>query len=214
MIEVITQISAIVALWVAIYGIDSWRREHIGRKRADTAEEALSLMYEASDIIEQIRHPVSFVGEYGEIERGQSESEAQWQARRNANVAFVRYNKHQELFNKLHAMRYRFMTQFGKDSAKPLSEIRNVTNEVLSAANALSRLWPRDHFRTDEQWQKHRALIEKYEDKFWSMMSEEDELNNRVKAAVAEMEATCRAEIEGRGTLYSVINKNIPKRKS
>ena len=61
MIEVITQISAIVALWVAIYGIDSWRREHIGRKRADTAEEALSLMYEASDIIEQMKLGAVFV---------------------------------------------------------------------------------------------------------------------------------------------------------
>ncbi len=209
LIELITQLSAIVALWVAIYGIDSWRREHIGKKRADTAEEALALLYEASDAIEQIRHPVSFGNEHDGIERGEGESEAQWSARRNANVAFVRYGQHQELFNKIHAMRYRFMAQFGKDKAEPLLEVRNVTNEVLAAANTLSRLWPREHFRTDEQLQKHYDQIEKYEAKFWSMLSEEDELSNRIKAAVEEMEVTAKSEIEGKGSLYSIINKRI-----
>lgn len=211
MIEVITQISAIIAIWAAIYGIDSWRSEHIGRKNADTAEETLALMYEASDAIAHIRHPVSFGSEHGEIERGESESENQWQARRNANVAFVRYNQYQELFNKLHAMRYRFMAQFGKQKAEPLIEIRSVINEVLSAANALSRLWPREDFRTEEQWQRHREQIEKYEAKFWSMMSEEDALANRVKSAVIEIENTAQAEIEGRGALYSIINKRLLK---
>lgn len=211
MIEVITQISAIIALWVAIYGIDSWRREHIGRKRSDTAEEAMALMYEASDAIEHIRHPVSFGGEYGEIERGKAESEAQWQARRNANVAFVRYNQYQELFNRLHAMRYRFMAQFGKEKAEPLIEIRSVVNEVLSAANTLSRLWPRDYFGTEKQWEEHQKQIEKYEAIFWSLMSEEDELADRVKNAVSAMENTAHAEIEGRGTLFSLINKRLWK---
>ncbi len=206
-IELITQLSAIVALWVAIYGIDSWRREHIGKKRADTAEEALALIYEASDAIESIRHPVSFGGEYGDIERGEGESDQQWHARKNANVAFVRYNRHQELFNKLHAMRYRFMAQFGKEHAEPLLEVRRVTNEVLAAASTLSRLWPRDHFRTDEQWEKHQAQIEKYESKFWSMLSEEDELANRAKSAVSKMEALAKAEIEGKGSLYALINR-------
>lgn len=209
MIELIKEISTILALWTAIYGIDSWRREHIGRKKSDTAEEALALMYEASDVIEHIRHPISFNNEFGEIERGPTESESQWQARKNANVAFVRYNQHQELFSRLHAMRYRFMAQFGQEKAIPLIEIRIVVNEVLSAANTLSRLWPRDQFITEDQWIKNQEQISKYEAKFWSMMSEEDELANRVKNAVSEMEKVARAEIEGQGTLFSFINQRI-----
>jgi hypothetical protein len=210
-IELITQLSAIIALWVAIYGIDSWRREHIGKKRADTAEEALALIYEAFDAIEQIRHPVSFGDEHGDIERGEREPDEKWQARKNANVVFVRYNKHQELFNKLHAMRYRFMAQFGAENVEPLLEVRKVTNEVLSAANTLSRLWPRSHFITDEQWDKHLELVEKYEAKFWSTFSDEDELANRVKLAIKSMEAIAKSEIEGKGSLYAVINKRIFK---
>lgn len=211
MLEALTQISAIIALWVAIYGIDSWRREHIGRKRSDTAEEALALMYEIADAIEHIRHPVSFSNEHADIERGERESEEQWRARQNANVAFVRYNQYQEMFNKLHAMRYRFMAQFGKELAQPLIDVRKVVNEILSAANTLSRLWARDYFRTDEQWQKHQEQVEKYEAKFWSMLSEEDELTNRVNAAVEAMEETAHSEFSGKGTLYSILNKKIGK---
>ncbi len=206
-LQLITYISAIITLWVAIYGIDSWRREHIGRKRSDTAEETLALMYEAADAIEHIRHPASSGTEHDKIDRGENESESQWRARQNANVAFVRYNQHQELFNRLHAMRYRFMAQFSKGEAKPLIEIRKVVDEVLTSANILSRLWPRDHFRTNEQWQGHLEQIEKYEAKFWSMLSDEDELANRVKAAVTEMEDTAKNEITGPGTPHSFLNR-------
>lgn len=209
--ELITNISAILALWLAIYGIDSWRREYLGRKRTDTAEEALALIYEAADVIELIRHPVTFDSEYGEIERGEGESEAQWQARRNANIVFVRHKKHQELFNKLYAMRYRLMAQFGADKAEPLTEIRTIVNEVLAAARALSRLWPRENFRTEKEWESHRKLIEEYEAKFWGMTTVEDGLENRTKSAVSAMEAIARAEIEGQGTIYSIINKRIRK---
>ncbi len=106
-------------------------------------------------------------------------------------------------------MRYRFMAQFGQEKAIPLIEIRIVVNEVLSAANTLSRLWPRDQFITEDQWIKNQEQISKYEAKFWSMMSEEDELANRVKNAVSEMEKVARAEIEGQGTLFSFINQRI-----
>jgi hypothetical protein len=210
-IELITQLSAIIALWVAIYGIDSWRREHIGKKRADTAEEALALIYEAFDAIEQIRHPFSIRDEHNDIKRGERESIEKWQARKDANVVFVRYNKHQEIFNKLHAMRYRFMAQFGAEKAEPLLEVRKVIIEVLSAANTLSRLWPKSDFRTDKQWDEHLALVQKYETKFWSTLSDEDELANRVKLAVKNMEAIAKSEIEGKVNLYAVINKRIFK---
>lgn len=210
-IDFITQLSAIIALWMAIYGIDSWRREHIGKKRADTAEEALAIMYEASDAIEYIRHPISFNNESGDIERSEKEGDAEWQARSNANVAFVRYQKYQELFNKLHAMRYRFMAQFGKEKSLPLSEIHKVVNEVLAAANTLSRIWPRAHFATDEQWEKHYKQIEKYEAKFWSTLSDDDELANRVRKAVLDMETVVESEISGEGSLHSIINKRLWK---
>ena len=59
-IEIVKQISIILGIGVAFYGIDSWRREHTGKRRIELAEDALALFYEAVDAIKHMRHPASF----------------------------------------------------------------------------------------------------------------------------------------------------------
>jgi hypothetical protein len=165
--EALNQISVLIVAWVAMYGIDSWRREHAGRRRLELAEDSLALFYEAADAIRHMRHPVSYSNETDTIERGEGESDKNYQARKNASVVFVRYNEHQELFNRIHSMRYRFMAQIGKDEAKPFDELRNIVNEIVLAAQMLARLWPRNSFPTTDHQDKHRQMIEKYEAVFW-----------------------------------------------
>jgi len=53
--EVLNQILAFIAICVALYGIDAWRREHVGKRHVELAEDSLALFYEASDIIKHIR---------------------------------------------------------------------------------------------------------------------------------------------------------------
>lgn len=43
-LEVLTQISILVA----IYGINAWRREYVGKRQLELAEDSLALFYEAS----------------------------------------------------------------------------------------------------------------------------------------------------------------------
>ena len=155
-VELLNQISIFVAVWVAIYGIDSWRREHTGKRQIELAEDSLALFYEASDAIKHLRHPLSFTSEIEPLERGKYENDQEFKARENASVVFKRYNEHQELFNKLHAMRYRFMAQIGKNKAKPFDDIRSIINEITTSARILSRLWPRDKFISDNERDSHR----------------------------------------------------------
>jgi spore coat polysaccharide biosynthesis predicted glycosyltransferase SpsG len=149
--EILNQISLFLGICVAIYGINSWRREHVGKRQLELTEDTLALFYEAADAIRHMRHPASFGEEREAVERADSESDAQFQARKDASVIFHRYNQHQELFNKIHASRYRFMAQIGKEKSKPFEDLRGIVNEIVAAARTLSRLWARDHFRTDEQ---------------------------------------------------------------
>jgi hypothetical protein len=48
--------SSILVLLLAVYGVDSWRREHPGKRRIELAEDTLALFYEAVDAIRHIRH--------------------------------------------------------------------------------------------------------------------------------------------------------------
>jgi hypothetical protein len=44
----IRDISILIGIWVAIYSIDSWRREFQGKRQIELAEETLAMFYEAS----------------------------------------------------------------------------------------------------------------------------------------------------------------------
>ncbi len=210
-IELLKQLSILIGIWVVIYGIDSWRREHTGKRQIELAEDTLALFYEAVDVIKQIRHPASFSNEIEDVVKGERESDEEYHARKTASIVFSRYNKNQELFNKLHAMRYRFMAQIGKKEAEPFDDIRNITNQIIVAARMLARLWPKDYFQSEEQKEQHWEQIKKHEAVFWDSMGEEDPINPKLDAIIIKMETTCQNAITGKGTLFGYLNKKICK---
>ncbi len=209
----INQISLLIGIWVAIHGINSWRREHVGKRRLELAEDTLSLFYEASDAIKYLRHPMSFSHETEDVERQPDESEGEFKARRNAFVVLHRYNKHQALFNRLHASRYRFMAQIGKEKSAPFDDIREIINEILASARILARLWARGHFQSDEQKIQHRALLDKYEGIFWEGMIDNDPITPRLESAISNMEEICQSVIENKGSLSNFWGKSRLNRK-
>jgi len=208
----IKEISLLIGIWVAIYGIDSWRREHTGKRQIELAEETLALFYEARDVIAQIRHPVSWGNETADIEQGEKESDKDYEARKQASIVFARYNEHQELFNKIHSLRYRFMAQIGKKEAEPFDDLRKIVNEIFLSARMLARLWARDYFRTDQDHEKHWEQIKKHEAVFWDGLSEEDPINKKLESAIEAIESTCKKVISGVGTLHGFLNLPIRKK--
>lgn len=173
-IEVLKQVSILIGIWVAIYGINAWRREH--------------------------------------VERQEGESDAQFEARKNASVVFHRYNQYQAMFSKLYASRYRFMAQIGKEEAKPFDDLRKITNEIILAARMLARLWSQDDFRTDEQREKHWERIRKHEAVFWEGPEDDDPINPKLDKVLADIEDTCKGIIAGKGTLHGFLNIKLRRR--
>jgi argonaute-like protein implicated in RNA metabolism and viral defense len=212
-ISIARDVSAVVALWVAIYGIDSWRREHRGKRQVELAEDVLALFYEARDAIMYMRHPFVRSSEVEDIKQTEDESEQQWEARKNASVVFKRYNDRQELFSRIHSLRYRFMAQIGHREAEPFDELRKIVNEILFAARSLARLWPKNYFSTDQQREEHYARIEKYEAVFWEGLESEDQISKRLAKTVVDMERYCRDVIEGKGTIHYWVNRRLGKRR-
>ena len=188
---ILRDIAVIIGICIAIYNINSWRREHIGKRKIELAEDTLTLFYEAADVIHYLRHPFSFASETEDIERVNGESEDAYQARKNASVLLKRYNEHQELFSRIHAMRYRFMVQIGKEEAKSFDDLRKIINEVLASARRLSRLWARSRFRTEKEKVNHQQKVKKYEAVFWENSIEEDPINPRVKKVLLDIERIC-----------------------
>jgi len=74
-ISFLRDLSLLIGIWVAIYGIDSWRREHKGRREIELAEDVLTLFYEARDVIKYLRHFIGYSHEYSGIEKSPNETD-------------------------------------------------------------------------------------------------------------------------------------------
>jgi hypothetical protein len=208
--EFLKDISIIVASCTAIYGIGSWRREYVGKKRTELAEEVLCLFYEARDAVRHIRSPFSYPGEGSSRKSDENETPEQKKAYDRAYVLFERYNTHNELFNKMHSMRYRFMAQFGTKAGKPFEDFRHVLNKMQVSAQALASEWAKryHHYRTDEQEPSHFNFIKEQENIFWEGLPEEDKIKPQVEQCIDSIEKICRPIIDNGSLFNSIVNTN------
>lgn len=192
-IEVVESLAVIAASLFAIYGINSWRREMRGRKEFELAEEVLALFYEAQDKIRAIRSPMGWAGEGESRKPGPNETPEQKASLDRAYVVFERYQNSQETFNRLHALRYRFMAVFGREKAKPFDDIRGVINKIFISAHMLGRLWERQtHLGLNEEERKKLIKqIEKHEAVFWEEGEGRDLIAPEVERIVLEIENIC-----------------------
>jgi len=191
--QVIQAISLTVAAWAAIYGISAWRREFVGKKRIELAEEVLVRFYEARDVIRIIRNPFSQVGEGSSRQAAEHETAEEKQIFDNAYVVFERYERHREVFSQLQSLRYRFMAQFGADAVQPFDDLSRILNDIFISARMLTHYWRdqgRRPWRNDEQFQKHLAEMFQHEAVFWEK-SKDDDINRRVDEAVSKAEEIC-----------------------
>jgi hypothetical protein len=192
-------ISIIIASCTAIYGIYSWQLETVGRKKIDLAEEVLSLFYEAEHRIRAIRSPLAFVGEGSTRTKLEDETENETKVFNRAYTSYERYYQYEESFNRLYAIRYRFMVHFGTDTGQHFDEIHRVLVSVTFSASMLRQLWvDLDGMRPgDTGYDERRKEVRRLEADIWQR-SEGDEIGKKVRAAVEAIEVICKQAIEAR----------------
>ena len=186
--------ASLIASFTVIFGVNAWRREYIGKRKLELAEEVLALFYEARDVISYIRNPFGFGGEGSTRNAAPNESPEEKQINDNAYVVFERYNKRQDLFSKLYSMRYRYMAQFGRDSAKPFDDLYKIVNEIFISARMLPHYWKEQghrQWKNEAEFQKHLDEMHKHEAIFWEMSADKDQITPRVSAVISDIEAQC-----------------------
>jgi hypothetical protein len=198
-IELVQGVSVIVASIAAFFGIKAWHEEFIGRRRLELAEEALALFYQANDVIAFMRFPAGYTDERSSRKFEEVETPKQKQIRDDAYVTFERYNLNREIFSRIQALRYRFMAQFGKDTASPFGRLKSIIDELFGAARQWVMLSEVDEhtFSHPERLQEHQARIEKFEKILWGI-DEGDPISQRLEDTVQEMEQICRPQLDGK----------------
>lgn len=198
--EIIQSISIIIAAWSVIIGVNAWRREYVGKRKLELAEEVLSSFYKSRDVIRAIRNPGGSIGEGSTRKASPNETSEEKRIYDQAHVTHERYAKHSELFSKLYSMRYRYMALFGRDSAKPFDDLTMVIAEILSAADTVVYYWRDQLFQSEsesrEQRQARLDKIRQYESIMWKMNPEKDSITPKVEQIVSQIEAKTRPILE------------------
>ena len=102
-------IGIISACWAIVAGIDAWKREFIGKRRIELAEEVLAAFFEVKDAMAMIRNPFSRGDEGGSRKKGEHETETETELLNRGFIVFERYETKKEVFQRFATLKYRFM---------------------------------------------------------------------------------------------------------
>jgi hypothetical protein len=188
--SVVTAVTAVVGVSIAYRGLNKWRTETIGKRKAELAEEVLADFYQARDIIKAARSPGSFGYE------GATRPKADWESEddtRTLNAYFAtieRFNNKREFFAQLHARCYRFIAHFRQEAAKPYDDLFRIRSEVISAVQMLIMTYrDRDQGSLPGDRRDWQAIM-------WEGRDKADPIPANLDRIVEEIENTCRPAIQ------------------
>lgn len=169
-------LATLVAGWAAIRGVDAWRSELVGRRKAELAEDVLAQFYRARDVLIWARlpdRPLDFM----------SDADDKDQRHQSHRSPIERLTQESALFSELQASRYRFMAYFGEGSAHPFEEMRAIHGEVISSAEALIR---------DPSERASDLDRDRWQDAIGWIDDGDDPLARRLTQTIAAVEQVCR----------------------
>lgn len=196
-------VSVIVASLAAFFGFNAWRREYVGKRRLDLAEEVYSLFHQARDAISTIRSPLGYSGEGSTRRRGENEAPEETQTLDLAYTTIERYKAYEELFGRLFSLQYRFAVQFGEKYSKPFNELGKVVNKLLNTAHHLAQLRLHGPGRNaaGEQFERWRKHLDEQESIIWDRGGEDDQIRLSISESIEEIGRLCQRVVDTRGWL-------------
>lgn len=191
-IGIIGQTVAIIAACWAIYsGIDAWKKEYLGKRKIEIAEELLAGFFEVRDAIAYIRNPFSSVGEGAARKRKEGESAGESKVLDQAYVAIERYQRKEQAFSKFWSIKYRCMAYFGSEIEEAFSETNRIVNSIFISASALGTTYWRSSERAgldDDQRREFLDQMHRHERIFWDFQESDDPIRDRLKNVLGKLE--------------------------
>jgi len=194
-LQIIRDLAVIIASIVTILGISAWKREFKGKKDMELAEDVLCLFYRAERAIEAIRFPLYDLAQGQSREPEKDETPEKKQARDRAYVVFKKIMENGDIFDDLYKMRFRFITRFGKEKARPFDEIKRIVNTIWVYTQQLAELWEKQ-FKGRKLSKHDQEFMNECQSVIWQGWGE-DKIEPKLRDIVKSIEDTCRPIIEG-----------------
>jgi hypothetical protein len=214
MIELATiaQAFAVVsACWAIISGVGAWKREFIGKRKIELAEETLAVFFEIKDAIAFIRNPWSSGNEGSTRQKATYETESESKLLDRGHIVFERFESKKDIFVRFNTLKYKFMAVFGTNTESIFIDTNQTLNSIFISANMLAtHYWQRQgrvQMEADE-FQKHLDEMHRHEGIFWDRYNENDEIRNQLTVTQQELERVTKPCFEEPMKTYSISTKS------
>ena len=211
-LEILEKLSVLAACWAIISGIDAWRREFIGKRQIELAEEVLSRLFEVKDAVAFIRNPFSSQSEGESRQKELGESPEVTKILNRANIVYERYAKKEAAFNSFRSLKYRFMAAFGPQHEELFWGVEKQLRRVFLAAQMLgSHYWQRQGRVEMEraEFETHLKEMWEHEQVFWDHGKEDDPIRSeftKLQSSFEKVVAPCFTEAM---QSYSLLTKRF-----
>ena len=119
--DYIQAVSVAVAAGFTVWGVNSWRRETIGKRNTEVSEQAIVAASRVQSALEYVRNPFGHMGEGSSRERSDDESVEISKEPDKAFVPIERLNKFKEEFSQLISARNLCKAYLGKTQLSHLT---------------------------------------------------------------------------------------------
>jgi hypothetical protein len=160
-------LGVLAACWAIIAGIDAWKREFIGKRRIELAEQLLAKFFEVKDAVAYIRNPFSNSEEGKSRQRSGSELADEAELLDRGYVVVERYTKKESVFAEFNALKYRCMAGFPSHEAESIfTDTFSTVNSIFSSARQLAtHYWKRQGrvVMSPKEFQRHLDEMHRHE---------------------------------------------------
>ncbi len=198
------------ACWAIISGIGAWKREFIGKRQIELAEQVLAKFFEIRDAVAFIRNPFSQSSEGSTRRRADHETPEQAQLLDRGYIVVERYAKKESAFVEFSTLKYRFMASFGPSTEAIFSETNSVLNSIFISAQMLATYYWQRQGRVkmeQDEFQRHLDEMHKHEGVFWDIGTETDEVRTKFNAIQAKLEAAVKPCFQEPLSTYTLFTK-------
>ena len=211
-VDITQGLAVVAACWAVISGVDAWKREFIGKRQIELAEEVLSRFFELRDAIAFIRSPFSSESEGKSRAKDPSEGREVELILNRAFIVYERYGKREATFNAFRSLKYRFMANFGSQHEYIFSGVDRQLNSVFVAAQMLGlHYWQRQGRveMTPEERKEHLSQMWEQEQIFWDHGKDDDPVRTELSKLQQDLEKVVLPCFTESMQTYSVLTKRF-----
>jgi hypothetical protein len=199
--------AVLVTSSVAVCSLTAWRRQIIGKRKTELAEQVLFNFYAARDALIEARSP-GFLSSEGKTRKLAETESDQVQLMRNTYfIPIERLTREKVLFANLHVQWYVFSFYFGASRTTPFEAMLNAHNSIIRTANRLIDISQYDGASQQVADCRDSLLSELG----WGKRERPDETDRAIDVAVSEIEALCTPILRGRNSwVHRLIRSVFP----